>query len=115
MIDHTIRCEVLEVRTGSGVCPGLAKTRQGETYTFGARTPAARYMKCVLYGLRELIHILYKIVMFGYGPCNTGNICFLEGIITYQVALNLPGNCYHWDRIHVCCRDACNQVCGTRP
>ena len=40
MIDHTIRCEVVEVRTASGVCPGLAKARQGETYTFGARTPA---------------------------------------------------------------------------
>ena len=39
MINHTIKCEVVEVRTESGICPGMAKTRQGETYTFGARTP----------------------------------------------------------------------------
>ena len=39
MINHTIQCEVVEVRTESGVCPGTARTRQGETYTFGARTP----------------------------------------------------------------------------
>jgi hypothetical protein len=46
VIDHTIRCEVFEVRTASVVCPGLARTRQGEAYAFGARAPAAPGM-CV--------------------------------------------------------------------
>jgi hypothetical protein len=30
---------VREVRTESGICPGLAKTQRGEVYTLGARTP----------------------------------------------------------------------------
>ena len=39
MISHTIKAEVVEVRTESGVCPGMSKSRLGETHTFGARTP----------------------------------------------------------------------------
>ena len=39
MINHTIKVEVVEVRTESGVCPGMSKSRLGETHTFGARTP----------------------------------------------------------------------------
>jgi hypothetical protein len=39
MANHQIKCEAVEVRTESGICPGLAKTRQGEVCTLGARTP----------------------------------------------------------------------------
>jgi uncharacterized repeat protein (TIGR04076 family) len=39
---HQIKCEAIEVRTESGICPGLAETRQGEVCTLGARTPEPR-------------------------------------------------------------------------
>jgi uncharacterized repeat protein (TIGR04076 family) len=39
VINHQIKCEAIEVRTDSGICPGMAQTHQGETFTFGARTP----------------------------------------------------------------------------
>jgi uncharacterized repeat protein (TIGR04076 family) len=39
VINYPMRIEAVEVRTDSGVCPGMAKTQQGETFTFGARTP----------------------------------------------------------------------------
>jgi uncharacterized repeat protein (TIGR04076 family) len=39
MARHEIKCEAVEVRTESGICPGLAKTQQGEVCTLGARTP----------------------------------------------------------------------------
>jgi uncharacterized repeat protein (TIGR04076 family) len=38
--NYQIKCEAIEVRTESGICPGMAKTQQGETCEFGARTPA---------------------------------------------------------------------------
>ena len=41
MVEHKIRCEAIEVRTDSGICPGMAKTQKGEVYTFGSRTPAS--------------------------------------------------------------------------
>ena len=42
MTPHKIRCVAQEVRTDSKICPGLAKTEQGETYLFDARTPGSR-------------------------------------------------------------------------
>lgn len=39
MKTHSIKCEAIEVRTDSGVCVGLAKTTQGETFILDGRTP----------------------------------------------------------------------------
>jgi len=39
VISHRIKVEAVEVRTDSGICPGMAKIQQGETFTLGARTP----------------------------------------------------------------------------
>ena len=39
MITNRIKVEAVEVRTDSGICPGMAKIQQGETFTVGARTP----------------------------------------------------------------------------
>ena len=37
---QSLRCEVLQVRTETGVCPGVAKTKNAERYTLNGRTPA---------------------------------------------------------------------------
>lgn len=39
MTVQRIKVEAVEVRTDSGICPGIAKIQQGETFTLGARTP----------------------------------------------------------------------------
>lgn len=36
---HSIKCEAVEVRTESGICPGLARTRKGESCIIDGRTP----------------------------------------------------------------------------
>ncbi len=46
MNPHQIQCEALNVRTDSKVCPGLAKTEQGEVYVLNARTPDLKGMCC---------------------------------------------------------------------
>ena len=46
MKTYQIKCEAIEVRTDSGICPGMAKTKQGETHVFDARTPQGEGM-CV--------------------------------------------------------------------
>jgi hypothetical protein len=38
---NSIKCEVVEVRTESGVCIGVAKTKLGEQYIIDGRTPEA--------------------------------------------------------------------------
>ena len=39
MKNFKIKCEVIDVRTESGICPGEAETQNGEQYVLGARTP----------------------------------------------------------------------------
>ena len=46
MTPHQIHCEALNVRTDTKICPGLAKTEQGETYLLNARTPASKGICC---------------------------------------------------------------------
>ena len=36
---HSIKCEAAEVRTESGICPGLARTKKGESCIIDGRTP----------------------------------------------------------------------------
>jgi uncharacterized repeat protein (TIGR04076 family) len=44
MLTYPIRIEAVEVRTESGVCPGMAQTRQGETHILTGRTPSGEGM-----------------------------------------------------------------------
>ena len=39
---NDITCEAIKVHTDSGICPGVAKTAEGEVYTIGARTPETK-------------------------------------------------------------------------
>ena len=41
---NTIKCQALEVKTDSGACVGVAKTKQGEEYLLDGRTPEANGM-----------------------------------------------------------------------
>lgn len=41
---NSIQCEAVEVRTPTGVCVGMAKTRKGETTVIDARTPESQGM-----------------------------------------------------------------------
>ena len=36
---HPIVCEVIQVKTENGICPGMAKTRRGEVHIIDGRTP----------------------------------------------------------------------------
>ena len=39
MANYRIRCEAVKVTTDTGVCPGSARTKVGETCVIGPRTP----------------------------------------------------------------------------
>lgn len=38
---YPIKIEAIQVNTDNKICPGMAKTKQGETFTLTARTPAS--------------------------------------------------------------------------
>lgn len=50
---YRIKCEAIDVKTDSGICPGIAKTEKGEQFILGARTPNL--------GEYARIHYLYCI------------------------------------------------------
>ena len=45
---------------------------------------------------------------------DTGNINLLEGISSKKWFSYVRGDCHHRNRIHVCGRNTCNQICGPR-
>ena len=46
MTYNSIRCEAVEVKTESGICPGRAQTVRGEVFVLGARTPEGTGICC---------------------------------------------------------------------
>lgn len=44
MTVNSIKCKAIEVRTESGICVGLAKTKEGEECIIDGRTPEAKGM-----------------------------------------------------------------------
>jgi len=46
MVYNNVRCEAIAVNTDSGVCPGVAKTEQGEMFIIGPRTPGSKGICC---------------------------------------------------------------------
>lgn len=46
MTYNRIRCEAVDVKTESGICPGLAQTVRGEVFMLGARTPEGKGICC---------------------------------------------------------------------
>ena len=41
---NSIKCQAIDVRTDTGVCPGLARTEKGEEYIIDGRTPESKGM-----------------------------------------------------------------------
>ena len=46
MVYNKVKCEAITVNTESGICPGVAKTEQGEVFILGARTPDSKGICC---------------------------------------------------------------------
>jgi len=43
---NEIKCEAVNVNTDSNICPGVAKTKQGEVFIIGGRTPQPEGICC---------------------------------------------------------------------
>lgn len=47
---NEIKCEAITFNTDSGICPGIAKTKQGEVFVIGGRTPEPNGICCQAFG-----------------------------------------------------------------
>ena len=51
--------------------------------------------------LGDLLGAPEQIIMLGYGQSDAGYVCFLEGILSYEPGVHLPGDGHHGNRVHV--------------
>ena len=87
MTPHTIRCEAVAVDTESGICPGMAKTEQGETYIMDGRTPAARGICCQAFAAMSA----FRAAMMVTDKLNSEHDGHLElkcphGVVTFRLS-----------------------------
>lgn len=54
---YGVKCEAIEVKTDSGICPGLAKTKKGEQFVLTGRTPEGKGM-CI-----NSVPVVYPMVL----------------------------------------------------
>jgi len=87
MKSHPIQCEAIEVRTESGVCGGLAKTKVGETAIIDGRTPESPGMCsnafCSLSNAAFIMMVTDK--MPGEVDGHIDRVC-PHGVVTYRLS-----------------------------
>jgi hypothetical protein len=87
MTYNRIRCEALEVRTESGVCPGIARTERGEVFVLGARTPDSRGICCQ--ALSAISPMKLAMSLTERMDWEAGQYCDVicpHGIVTYRLS-----------------------------
>ena len=87
MILNQIKCEAVRVNTDSKVCPGLAKTEQGEVYIIDARTPGPKGICCQAFGAMSAVKLamMYTDKMSWEKQDCFPVIC-PHGVVTFQLS-----------------------------
>ncbi len=87
MIPYPLLCEAAKVDTESKICPGMAKTEQGETYVFDGRTPGPRGVCCQAFGaltaFRAAMMVTDKLASETQGHLD---ILCPHGVVTFRLS-----------------------------
>jgi hypothetical protein len=83
---NDVKCEAIAVKTDSGVCPGIAETKQGEVFIIGPRTPAPNGICCQAFSALASL----KLVMMYTGEQDLKkdyfDIVCPHGFVTYRLS-----------------------------
>ena len=84
---NNIRCEVIQVNTDSGICPGIAKTEQGEVYTIGERTPEEKGICCQAFSAISPMKLAMSLTdKMNREKNDSLNIVCPHGFVTYRLS-----------------------------
>ena len=87
MTYNRIRCEAVDVKSESGVCPGLAQTEQGEVFILGARTPEGKGICCqALSALSPMKLALALTEKMDWETKDYFDITCPHGVVTYRLS-----------------------------
>lgn len=84
---NVIQCEAVRVNTDSGTCPGIAKTRQGEVYEIGARTPEKTGMCCQAFvALSSMRHVMMLTEKMDWEKQPYFDVTCPHGAVTFRLS-----------------------------
>ncbi|MBN1361934.1 MAG: hypothetical protein JW993_15160 [Sedimentisphaerales bacterium] len=87
MTYNRIRCEAVDVKTESGVCPGLAQTEHGEVFILGPRTPEGKGICCqALSALSSMKLALALTERMDWETKDYFDITCPHGVVTYRLS-----------------------------
>ena len=96
MLYNEIRCEAIEVRTESRICPGVAKTEQGEIFVLGARTPDLKGICCQALGAISPIKLAMSLTeRMDWETQNYLDVICPHGAVTYRISRIEEGQDLH--------------------
>lgn len=86
MTYNQIRCEAAEVRTESGICPGLAKTGRGEVFILGPRTPEGKGICCQAMGAIAAMKLALALTdKMDWETKDGFDVTCPHGVVTYRL------------------------------
>ena len=87
MTYNHIRCEAVDVKTESGICPGLAKTVQGEVFMIGPRTPEGIGICCQALGAISSMKLALALTeKMGWETKDYFDVTCPHGLVTYRLS-----------------------------
>ena len=83
---NDIQVTAIEVRTESGICPGMAKIQQGETWVLGPRTPDGKGLCSNAFGAIYPMALAMRLTeKMEWEKKDTFEITCPHGQVTYQI------------------------------
>lgn len=83
---NRIKCEAVDVRTDTGVCPGVAKTRRGEVYELDGRTPGPVGMCCQALSALNANRLAMAVTAKGSDVKDSLDITCPHGAVTFRLS-----------------------------
>ena len=83
---NRIRCEAVNVRTDTGICSGIAKTKQGEVYELDGRTPQPVGMCCQALAALNATRLALAVTQKESEVKDPFDITCPHGVVTFRLS-----------------------------
>jgi uncharacterized repeat protein (TIGR04076 family) len=84
---NEIKCEAIHVNTDSKICPGIAKTEQGEVFIMGGRTPEPKGICCQAFSAIGPMKLTMMLTdKMDWEKKEYFDITCPDGVVTYRLS-----------------------------
>jgi len=87
MVYNKIRCEVINVSTDTSICPGVAKTKNGEVFILGGRTSEPIGICCQAFSAISPMKLAMSLTeKMDWETKDYSDIVCPHGFVTYRIS-----------------------------